>query len=73
MNVFEGKLNREGGGGEGGAVGRQQALYIAVSVGRYCIVRKDTIFIQSKAERERGVMSQKKRWKKKEMLILVCL
>lgn len=55
MSVFDGKLNRRGGGGEDvGTVGRWQLLYIAVSVGRQRIDRKDTtISIQSKAERER--------------------
>lgn len=54
MSVFDGKLNRRGGGGEDvGTVGRWQLLYIAVSVGRQRIDRKDTtISIQSKAERE---------------------
>lgn len=43
-----------------GTVGRWQLLYIAVSVGRHRIDRKDTtISIQSKAERERGIMSQR--------------
>lgn len=70
---MKGKLNREGGGGEGGAVGRQQALYIVVSVGRYCIDRKDTIFIPSNAERGEGGNEPEGEVEKKEMLILVCV
>lgn len=55
MSVFEWKLNRRGGGREDvGTVGRWQLLYIAVSVGRHRIDRKDaTISIQSKAKAER--------------------
>lgn len=51
---------------ERGTVGRWQVLYIALSVGRYCIDRKDMFCIQSKAEGERGIMSQRERWKKKK-------
>lgn len=43
-------------------MGRQQVLYIAVSVGRYSIARKDTRFLSE--GRERGIMSQ--RGKKRE-------
>lgn len=46
---------------ERGTVGRWQVLYIAPSVGRYCIDRKDMFSIQSKAEGERGIMSQRER------------
>lgn len=60
---------------ERGIVGRRQVLYIAVSVGRYRIDRKDTISIQSKAEGERGIMSQRarerERWKKRQILMFV--
>lgn len=72
MSVFDGKLNRRGGGGEDvGTVGRWQLLYIAVSVGRQRIDRKDTtISIQSKAERERGIMSQRAGGLKKRQPLL---
>lgn len=36
-----------------GIVGRQQVLYIAVSVGRYHIDRKDTRFLSKGKQRER--------------------
>lgn len=39
---------------ERGIVGRRQVLYIAVSVGRYRIDRKDTRFLSKAKQRERG-------------------
>lgn len=41
-------------------MGRQQILYIAVSVGRCHIDGEDTISIQIKGVGERGIMSQGK-------------
>lgn len=38
---------------ERGIVGRRQVLYIAVSVGRYRIDRKDTRFLSKAKQRER--------------------
>lgn len=57
-----------------GTVGRRQVLYIAVSVGRYCIDRKDTIFYPKQSRgRERDNEPERERWEKKEMLVHVCL
>lgn len=58
---------------ERGTVGRRQVLYIAVSVGRYCIDRKDTIFYPKQSRgRERDNEPERERWEKKEMLVHVC-
>lgn len=76
MSVFDGKLNRRGGGGEDvGTVGRWQLLYIAVSVGRQRIDRKDTtISIQSKAERERESDNEpESRGVEKETTSVICV
>lgn len=46
-------------------MGRWQVLYIAVSVGRYRIDRKDTRFLSiAKQEGRRGIMSQRERLNK---------
>lgn len=55
-----------------GSVGGRQGLYIASSVGRYCIDRKDTVSpSKAKQREERGIMSQKERRREEEILLLV--
>lgn len=54
---------------ERGIVGNQRALYIAVSVGRYCIDRK---YMVSKAGSARDNEPESE-LEKKEILLLVCV
>lgn len=58
LNRGAGGVEEKGGLGGGEAFGRQRLLYIAVSVGRCCIDRKDTHFLSiAKQEGRRGIMS----------------